>query len=285
MSKFFRKIGQILFVFTPMLLTLAIQFIVAFPVAIYYGIYYVNSGQFTNMDQLFNDLYAILQGDYTIITTIAWAISSILVFTFWYRKIHKNKLTYSFKDMFKPLNLLGLVILAFGLQLATTFVCGYLESIQPQWFSYYNQLFDTAKYSTGIAIALTIYGIIGAPINEELVFRGVTLHYAQKAMPFWLANIFQAALFGLLHMNWIQGIYAGIAGLFLGYIYHKTGSIKSAIIFHIFFNIMGSLPIFHEGDGTLINYIVLIVLGFLIMAIGTIIFTLNTHRLKQNANN
>jgi hypothetical protein len=40
-------------------------------------------------------------------------------------------------------------------------------------------------------------------------------------MPFWVANILQAVLFGIYHMNPLQGIYAFFIGLFLGYVCHK----------------------------------------------------------------
>ncbi|MFQ7713992.1 MAG: type II CAAX prenyl endopeptidase Rce1 family protein [Agathobacter rectalis] len=41
---------------------------------------------------------------------------------------------------------------------------------------------------------------------------------ARKALPFALANLMQAALFGLFHLNWIQGIYAFALGIVLGYV-------------------------------------------------------------------
>ncbi|MFQ6806449.1 MAG: lysostaphin resistance A-like protein [Lachnospiraceae bacterium] len=43
-----------------------------------------------------------------------------------------------------------------------------------------------------------------APVVEELIYRGLTLKIFQKAFPFWAANVMQAALFGLMHMNLIQ---------------------------------------------------------------------------------
>ena len=55
-----------------------------------------------------------------------------------------------------------------------------------------------------------------APIGEELVFRGLTMKYAEKAFGrFWAANLLQAFLFGVIHMNWVQGVYAFFGGLVL----------------------------------------------------------------------
>ena len=59
---------------------------------------------------------------------------------------------------------------------------------------------------------LAVYTIILAPVGEELVFRGLTYRFARKALPFWGANILQAALFGVMHLNLFQGLYAFFLG-------------------------------------------------------------------------
>ena len=63
--------------------------------------------------------------------------------------------------------------------------------------------------------------VILAPIGEELIFRGLTMKYAEKAFGrFWAANLLQAFLFGGAHMNWVQGVYACFGGLVLGWVAH-----------------------------------------------------------------
>lgn len=92
--------------------------------------------------------------------------------------------------------------------------------------------------------------IVLAPISEELVFRGVTLYYAGKLCSrFFLANLLQAALFGLVHMNVIQGIYAFMLGLILGYICHTFHSVWLSMAAHAVFNFLGS------GAGGLMDYL------------------------------
>jgi membrane protease YdiL (CAAX protease family) len=68
------------------------------------------------------------------------------------------------------------------------------------------------------------------------VFRGVILKKAKNIMPFYAANIIQAILFGLIHLNWIQGLYAFPIGILLGYITRRYRSIIPSIILHALLN-------------------------------------------------
>ena len=76
-----------------------------------------------------------------------------------------------------------------------------------------------------------------APIGEELLCRGVTMRLAKKAYPqFFLANIFQACMFGFIHLNIVQGIYAFAIGLCLGYVCEICDSLIPAMLIHFSVN-------------------------------------------------
>lgn len=83
------------------------------------------------------------------------------------------------------------------------------------------KLMETAGLDSDIGLFMFIYAVILGPVCEELVFRGVTMRLVRRALPFWAANLMQAVLFGIFHMNWIQGIYAFVLGLVLGWICEK----------------------------------------------------------------
>ena len=102
------------------------------------------------------------------------------------------------------------------------------------------ELLESAGLSGDIPLLMMIYSVCLAPIGEELVFRGVTLRIARRTFPFWIANIIQALLFGIFHMNPIQGCYTFILGLILGYICEKGGTIYHVILFHFLFNLWGT---------------------------------------------
>ena len=104
----------------------------------------------------------------------------------------------------------------------------------------YNLLME----QTGIAdrtILSTISTIVFAPICEEVIFRGLTYKFARRAgLNFLLANILQALMFGIIHMNWIQGTYAFCLGLLLGFVNERYNSLYAAILLHALFNFCGT---------------------------------------------
>ena len=106
-----------------------------------------------------------------------------------------------------------------------------------------------------------------APVIEELVFRGLILHYCSG---FMAANLIQALLFGLYHGNVIQGIYAFIFGLLLGFIAIKTDSLIIGMLLHMIIN--GSLYIVpRELFKGSVGLDVIILVSFVVMVISYII--------------
>lgn len=89
---------------------------------------------------------------------------------------------------------------------------------------------------TGLIPALAV--VAGAPLAEELVFRGVIQSRLERAMPVWIAIVLQAVLFGFIHGTPVQIGYAFLMGLLFGYICYRTGSILPTIAAHAAFNAM-----------------------------------------------
>lgn len=68
------------------------------------------------------------------------------------------------------------------------------------------------------------------PLAEELCFRGVSLTALERhGLPFWAANVIQAALFAAFHFNIVQSAYALVCGLVLGGLRQRDGIVSSAI--------------------------------------------------------
>lgn len=73
-----------------------------------------------------------------------------------------------------------------------------------------------------------------APICEEWLCRGMILRGLLKTTrmaPVW-PILLQALAFALMHANIWQGIPAFIFGIFFGYIYYRTGSLKLTMFMH-----------------------------------------------------
>ena len=82
---------------------------------------------------------------------------------------------------------------------------------------------------------MVIYTCLIAPFMEEFIFRGVLL---KKARRFGdrTAVVFCAVMFGLMHGNLNQCLYAVVIGLILGYVAVRTNRIFYNVLLHMAVN-------------------------------------------------
>ncbi len=89
--------------------------------------------------------------------------------------------------------------------------------------------------SLPIIVQIISSGICG-PILEELVFRGIVYNKLKSFNKPITAMIICSVLFGLMHMDVVNAIYAFGVSFILIYIYEKYKTLKAPIIMHIFLN-------------------------------------------------
>ena len=90
-----------------------------------------------------------------------------------------------------------------------------LALLPESWMEEYGKAMRLST-ETGLIPALAV--VAGAPVAEELVFRGVIQSRLERAMPVWIAIVLQAVLFGFIHGTPVQIGYAFLMGLLFGYI-------------------------------------------------------------------
>lgn len=110
-----------------------------------------------------------------------------------------------------------------------------LVLLPESWMEEYGKAMRLST-ETGLIPALAV--VAGAPLAEELMFRGVIQSRLERAMPVWIAIVLQAVLFGFIHGTPVQIGYAFLMGLLFGYIRYRTGSILPTIAAHAAFNAM-----------------------------------------------
>lgn len=121
-----------------------------------------------------------------------------------------------------------------------------LGYIMPNAMADYVQLIEQAGF--GVDVFTIIASVLLAPIGEELLCRGLVYHYAKKVvadMPnrrvaFWIANAIQALMFGIMHANLVQGIYAFFLGLGLGWLRERYNSLYPAMLSHAIINALST---------------------------------------------
>lgn len=99
-----------------------------------------------------------------------------------------------------------------------------------------NQILNATQSASMWTIML--YMVICAPVIEEFVFRKLivdrTVRYGQGA-----AVVMSGFMFGIFHGNLNQFVYAFTLGMFLAFLYVKTGNIKITIALHMMINFVG----------------------------------------------
>ncbi|WP_278549443.1 CPBP family intramembrane glutamic endopeptidase [Paraclostridium bifermentans] len=126
-------------------------------------------------------------------------------------------------------------------------------------------IFNTYMQNATIinTIVISIQVIIIGPIIEELIFRKILLgklleKFSKRPIK---AIVCSALIFGIVHLNIIQGVAAFGGGIILGLIYYYTKSIKATIFAHILNNFLIIIP---SPIGLWMNVIYLIVGFYLI---------------------
>lgn len=187
---------------------------------------------------------------------LAYALIIIAVFGLWFFKTFGKEVRPVFRHRRRFVLLLcGLALLMVGLQYAIEIVYEISASLLPRAAEAYEELTELAGFNDP-TVLLMIYGVILGPIAEELIFRGVSFHFLKRAVPLPLAIVIQAGLFGIYHMNVMQGIYTFFAGVLFGFICEKSGSILYSVLAHMIFNLYGFTTILYLGsDSPYFNFI------------------------------
>ncbi|MBO5373102.1 MAG: CPBP family intramembrane metalloprotease [Lachnospiraceae bacterium] len=279
-----KKVGYFFLCFVPLILAIAVQILITFPVmgisAMMEFAKIIFSESRMGIMELYKNLLSVWSNQsFNTIVSIGFALSCIFIFGFWYKAQFKGELNKVPKTLFKPGIFISIILMVPGLQMLASMVTSITSVLFPGWMEFYEKLMKAAGLTGELSLLLILYAIFLGPVGEEMIFRGVTLASAKCALPFWAANLFQAALFGVFHLNVIQGIYAFFIGLFLGYVCEKGKSIYYSIFLHIFFNAWGTLMPTELLNEPMFAGIFLIV-SILVGIAGFLVFN---HKIKQES--
>ncbi len=232
-----KRVGNFFKSILPILLVLVLQIVIALVMGIV-SVFTSDAG----FSDIINGVFISGYTAFPQLTNLIYGVLALIIFGLWYRHAfvrparHQKKADYPSGFSFHTI--ISILFLSIGLYYVTTLVVDVVSALRPEWLANYNDMLQSAGYASP-TLAVIVYSVILAPVVEELIFRGLTFRFARLALPFWLANIWQALLFGLLHGNLLQGIYAFVMGLFLGFVAHRGRGIKYSIPIHILFNIIG----------------------------------------------
>ena len=88
-------------------------------------------------------------------------------------------------------------------------------------------------------------------VVEEFIFRGLIFNGLKRRNPLW-AIIISGFLFGAMHMNINQFLYAFVMGVFFAFVAYATGSMWPTMIMHFIYNaqsvILSHILMTYAGD-------------------------------------
>lgn len=280
-----RKVGYFFASFLPFIFVLFIQLLATVFLEGMAALFLL----WTEKDEFYFDALMTMSSDlnfnYTLM--IVYSLISIMVFSLWYYRSCGGVFLPKFSKTFNGLQIFGVIVMVPGAQFACSLLMGIIAALIPSWMEQYERLIESSGLDSTLTVPLFLYAVLLGPICEELIFRGVTMRLARQALPFFLANLLQAVLFGAFHLNWMQGCYAFALGLLLGFVCERGGSIYYSILLHILFNFWGTVvsPLLGEIDDEALFLIVIFVGTILSLAVGLTLFILGISRKKRRGTN
>lgn len=128
----------------------------------------------------------------------------------------------------------SLVLLGVGLALSVLFISAFLPSTGPTPL-------EKLLTSRNAIVMFAIFGVVAAPILEELIFRGFLFEVLWEIGGSRLAGLVTAILFALLHAPQLEGKRGGavlifIVGCVLSVVRQRSNSVIPSVIVHTSYN-------------------------------------------------
>lgn len=196
----------------------------------------------TNIEAFFNFIMEATVAT-AVPTLIISAIFTILIYMLHRRRI-QQPLDIKSIDWKKLMFFAGVGCMT---NVAISLVLNGIYSIMPEsWVTLLEQF--TGTVSTGQPFVLLLLGTgILVPMMEEITFRYGIHRNIAKSSVVW-AYIISAVVFGLIHGNPIQILYAAAIGVLLSFVYQKTNNLWYPIIIHMAINSSSLFGAFFESE-------------------------------------
>lgn len=277
------KIWRVLY---PPAMYLFISFIVQFPILLFLSIRNIASSEMVSASELENSLTQDLYQYAVLMTIIAALITLPILFVLYRGDKKKAMIAGTYREVISVSPLLYLLII-----ILSVFACiGFnnLVSLIPvQNVETYEEI-EEALYGGNIIIQIIGISFI-VPVLEELLFRGIVYNRLKRYMNKNMAVILSAVIFGVYHMNLLQGVYAFALGLLLVFVYEKYKNLIAPILFHMAANgfslIMTHTTILNPIYDKTVYFVISTIVELSIVAVMVIIIRDKIHVVEKSNRN
>lgn len=243
MSKNGKNIGWAFFCLVPLVASIVLQVVAAIGFSmIVFAVkaFEFSAGGAENLGAMQQQITEFMTAN-IIWSVTAYQVIGIIVFSLWYYNGCGRKKLQNPAKVFNLKIFGGTVLAGVAIELVTLGVLYTVNHINPQILKSYAELMHSSQVG-GFGIVSFITTVILAPIGEEILCRGVIMYYAKRATTkFWVANIIQAAAFGIIHLNIVQGLYAFAMGIAMGWFAEKYGSLLVPMVMHFAINLSATI--------------------------------------------
>lgn len=256
MKKFFYTFGICLY---PILIYTAIQSSLGMLLAVLFGL--------LKGARDFNAMMDVLKENALVITAICAVVTSVVLSLFFNIDVKNGRIEK--RGQIKAMDFVMAIVGGAGVSIALNIVIALTNMAGND--TAFVEVSDMIT-SNPLFVTIICAGIL-IPIVEEILFRGLIFNRIKCQYNFVAGLLISSLLFGIYHGNIVQGIYATLLGIFLGFAYHKTKSILIPIFIHMggntFVSIYGKLGDNEENIGILV---VTVAISIIFALIGTIYF-------------
>ncbi|MEZ5298847.1 MAG: CPBP family intramembrane glutamic endopeptidase [Ilumatobacteraceae bacterium] len=173
---------------------------------------------------------------------VSWATFAVALFLL-SRQYGTGEPLVDYAVAFRPIDLLAVPAGVIGQVVLLPALYWPLQQIWPDTFAQdelearARELTDAA--SGGTAVLLVVVVAVGAPVFEELVYRGLLQRSLVDSVGRWPGLIAAAAWFAAIHLAPIEFPGLFLAGLIFGGALHLSGRLGPAMLAHFGFNAAG----------------------------------------------
>lgn len=254
------KIKYFILAFVPAIVIVMLQSFVSTIIVFYKFLLNLdNTSVLQNPDYIISEVMKTTSESVVPILAVYLSISFIIEL-FVAKGTFKWKFSFAKLKPVKAADYIAVMLISTGAMLILELLLDRAFTLLPKVAKQYASLIESMGITDFTPLTILL-SVVLAPIVEEIALRGFTMQLFKKAVgKFWIANILQALIFGFMHGNIVQGVYAFFLGLSFGYVCNKYDSVLMSMLAHMTFNFIGSLGVallvglFGNGIGALFIY-------------------------------
>ncbi len=141
-------------------------------------------------------------------------------------------------------NLGRMFLLAISAQIYTGIFLGLVHHFFPVAYQDYESSIQSVHCDKLPFLVELVVIVVIAPLFEEMCFRVFCFDLLRDGWSVWVSACISGVCFGVFHGNAVQGVYAFLCGVLIGYIYEYNGGWLGSYSFHLFYNFNNYLIVY-----------------------------------------